>query len=300
MDIGLVLALIASVSFAVGIVLVRKTAGDAGEAFSVTAMSIFTGIPLFAVAIIISGGWDNLLHVPGKVIGMLAAAGIIHFVIGRLLAYDAFRYIGANRGTPLTQISPAFTVLLSWIFLDEKLTLFVAFGAACMVTGVFLISQARRKEYGEKKKLNRDEMKGIILSLGSALCWGITPVLIKPSVEQAGSAAVGSFLSYTIAGIITGFLLLISKPRQLNFKKLSFTKGILPMAIAGLFTAAGQLMYFGALGKSPANIVAPLISLEVLFIYVMSFFINRRGEVFTAKVALGMAAMVGGTFLLFR
>ena len=72
------------------------------------------------------------------------------------------------------------------------------------------------------------------------------------------------------------------------------------MIIAGLFTATGQLLYFSALEKSQANIIAPLISIEVLFIYGISFFVNRRHEVFTLKIALGMAAMVAGTFLLFR
>ena len=72
------------------------------------------------------------------------------------------------------------------------------------------------------------------------------------------------------------------------------------MLLAGVFTAAGQLLYFAALQRSPANIVAPLISIEVLFIYVISYFVSRRHEVFTLKVALGMAAMVAGTFLLFR
>ena len=72
------------------------------------------------------------------------------------------------------------------------------------------------------------------------------------------------------------------------------------MALAGLFTAGGQLLYFASLQRSQANIIAPLISIEVLFIYVISFFANRLHEVFSVKIALGMAAMVAGTFLLFR
>jgi len=96
------------------------------------------------------------------------------------------------------------------------------------------------------------------------------------------------------------FLLFLSRTRRQNFARLSLKKNILPMAVAGLFTSAGQLMYFGALGKSPANIVAPLVTIEVLFIYALSFLVNRKGEVFTAKVAFGMAALVAGAFLLFR
>ncbi len=295
----MILALIAAVSFAAGIVLVRKTAGEAGESFSVTAISIFIGIPFFAIAITISGEWHNLISISWRALALLGAAGVIHFIIGRLLAYNSFRLIGANRGTPITQISPIYTVILSWIFLDEKLTVFIAFGALCMLAGVFFISQEKgRPDVGGKKPPPHD-MKGILMSLGAGLCWGITPVLIKPALAEAGSAVAGNFISYAMAGILMG-LMLLSRTRRSNFARLSYKKNIAPMALAGLFTAAGQLLYFAALGRSPANVVAPLVSIQILFIFFFSFLINRKIELFTPKVFIGMAATLAGTFLLFR
>jgi drug/metabolite transporter (DMT)-like permease len=299
MDIGLILALISAVAFAIGIVMVRKAAGNAGEAFTVTAISIFVGIPLFAVAISFSGGWINLQNASLKAVLMLAGAGIIHFVVGRLLAYDAFRIIGANRATPITQISPIFTVLLSWLFLQENTTGFIIFGALLMMAGVVLITQEKSHPAGEAKPPRRVEIKGMILSFGAAVCWGITPVLIKPAIGDIGSSSVGNFISYVTAGFIM-LLLSVNPKRRGSYRRLSFKKNLLPMALAGLFTAAGQLLYFAALQKSQANIIAPLVSIEVLFIFIISFFANRLHEVFTVKVAMGMLAMVAGTFLLFR
>jgi drug/metabolite transporter (DMT)-like permease len=299
MDTGLILALISAVAFAIGIVMVRKAAGNAGEAFTVAAISIFVGIPLFAVAISFGGGWSNLQHASLKALLMLGVAGIIHFVIGRLLAYDAFRIIGANRATPITQVSPVFTVLLSWLILDENTTAFIIVGALLMMSGVFLITREKSHPLGEEKLPRREEVKGILLSFGAAVCWGVTPVLIKPAIREIGSSSVGNFVSYLTAGII--ILMLSANTKKLDsFRRLSLKKNLLPMALAGLFTAAGQLLYFAALQKSQANIIAPLISIEVLFIFIISFFANRLHEVFSVKIALGMAAMVAGTFLLFR
>jgi drug/metabolite transporter (DMT)-like permease len=300
MDTGLLLALIASVVFAAGIVLARKTAGEAGEAFSLTSITVFTGIPLFAIAITASGGWHCLAAISGKALGMLAAVGILHFLIGRTVAYDAFRLIGANRASPITQISPAFTVILSWIFLDESLTLYILFGAACMIAGIFLITQEKGKNYGGEKKRPPQETKGILLSLVAALCWGITPVLIRPAVQEVGSSVVGSFTAYTTAGLIMALILLVNKTRRANIARLAWKKNIFPMVVSGLFTATGQLLYFNALGRSQANTVAPLVSIEIVFIFILSFIINRKSEVFSLKVALGMAAAVAGTFLLFQ
>ena len=299
MQTGLFIAIFAALSFAIGIVMVRKAAGDAGEAFSATVMSIFAGIPLFIIAISASRGWADLSHLPLKALLMFAAVGIIHFVAGRLLAYEAFRLIGANRATPITQISPIPTILLSWLFLSETPTYFIIFGVIFMMGGVFLITREKGNPAGVKVLPRSIQTKGILLSLGAALCWGISPVLIKPAVALAGSAAVGNLISYVAGGLGISFFF-INRERRNNFARLSFKRNILPMVVAGLFTAAGQLLCFVALQKSPANVVAPLISIEILFIYIISYFGNRRGEVFTIKIALGMLATVAGAFLLFR
>jgi len=299
MDTGIILALIASVSFSAGIVMVRKTAGEAGESFSVTAVSIFIGLPLFAVAIFISGDWTNLQHISWKALGLLASAGIIHFIFGRLLGYNAFRLIGANRATIYTMTNRFYTVLFSVLFLGESITYYLVVGVFCMFAGAALITTEKKDDAGKKKKLSRNEVKGILLALGAALCWGITPVLIKPGVEEIGSSSAGAFVSYVTAAIVMGGLLL-DRPRRKQLTQLPVKKSILPMAIAGLFTAAGQLLYYTALGQSPASIVTPLLSIQVLFIFLFSWLINRRIELFTPKVIIGMAATLTGTILLFQ
>lgn len=300
MDTGLILALIASVSFAAGIVMVRKTAGEAGESFSVTAISVFIGIPFFAIAILVSGEWSQLLNISWRALALLASAGIIHFIIGRLLGYNSFRLIGANKATPFTMTNRFYTVLFSFLFLKESITLYIIFGVLCMFAGAALISTEKKSIAGKKEKsLSRNEVKGILLALGAALCWGITPVLIKPGVEEIGSSSAGAFVSYATAAIVMGCLLL-NRPRRKQLTQLPLKKSVLPMALAGMFTATGQLLYYTALGKSPASVVTPLLSIQILFIFFFSLLINRKIELFTPKVILGMAATVAGTFLLFQ
>jgi drug/metabolite transporter (DMT)-like permease len=299
MDTGLILALIAAVSFSVGIVLVRKTAGEAGESFSVTAISIFTGIPFFAIAISISGEWSNLYTISWRPLALLGSAGVIHFIFGRLLGYNAFRLIGANRATVYTMTNRFYTVLFSVLFLGEALTYYIAFGVLLMFGGAALITTEKKSATEPKKKLSRDEVKGILFALGAALCWGITPVLIKPGVEAIGSSSAGAFVSYFAAAIVMGCLL-TNGPRRKQLTQLPLKKSVLPMALAAVFTSGGQLLYFTALGRSPASVVTPLLSIQVVFIFFLSFFINRKIEFFTPKVFIGMASTLAGTFLLFQ
>jgi len=299
MDTGLILAIIAAVSFSAGIVLVRKTAGEAGESFSVTAISVFVGIPFFAIAIIASGEWSHLIGISWRAVALLGSAGIIHFIFGRLLGYNAFRLIGANRATVYTMTNRFYTVLFSALFLGEEITYFIVFGVLLMFAGAVLITLERKGGKEKRKGLSRDEVKGILLALAAALCWGVTPVLIKPGVAEIGSSSAGAFVSYCAATVAMG-LLLLNGQRRKQLTQLPFKKSVLPMATAGAFTAGGQLLYYTALGMSPASVVTPLLSIQVLFIFFFSFLINRRIELFTPKVFIGMGATLAGTFLLFQ
>jgi uncharacterized membrane protein len=142
-------------------------------------------------------------------------------------------------------------------------------------------------------------MKGILLALAAALCWGTTPVLIKPGVEQIGSSIAGAFISYCAAAVVMLGLLMRRSLRQ-QVTQLNLVKSLTPMVVAGLFTSTGQLLYYTALGKSPASVVTPLLSIQVIFIFFLSLLVNRRTEIFSWKVALGMAATLAGAFLLFH
>jgi drug/metabolite transporter (DMT)-like permease len=300
METGLILALISALSFSIGIVIVRRASAAAGESFSVTAISIIIGIPFFALAVTFSGEWDKVLLISWRALALLSSAGIIHFVFGRLLAYSSFRLIGANKATPFIMSSRFYTLLFTFLFLGESITFYILAGVLLMFLGSAVTSWEKKNVAGNKEsKLSSTEVKGILLALAASLCWGITPVLIKPGVEQIGSSIAGAFISYCAAGVIMVGILL-KKSFRLQVTQLSFTKGIVPMALAGLFTATGQLLYYTSLGKSPANVVTPLLSVQIIFIFFLSLLINRKSEVFSWKVALGMAATLAGTFLLFR
>jgi len=299
MDTGLILALISSVSFAASVVLARKTAGEAGESFSVTAISIFIGVPFFTIAIFASGDWTKLQTISWQALAMLASAGIIHFIFGRLLAYNSFRLIGANRASNYTVTTGIYTVLFSIIFLGEAVTFWLWLGVFCMFAGAALITVEKNNNAGEKRKLSRNEIKGIFMALGAALCWGVTPILIKPSIEEISSSVAGAFISYASAAVVMG-LLFINRSNQQHLMKLPFKKSVLPMVIAGIFAASGQLLYYTALGKSPASIIIPLVSIQIIFILILSWLINRKIELFTPKIILGVVATLTGTVLLFQ
>ena len=118
-------------------------------------------------------------------------------------------------------------------------------------------------------------------------------------MEYVGSPHVGAFISYCSATIFQLLLLLRHQHRDQLFH-LSFSEALLPLLIGGIFASAGQLFRYLALAYSPASQVTPIICTSAIFIICLSFLLNRRIEVFTPRVLIGMAAAVIGTFLLFQ
>ena len=152
METGLILALISALSFSIGIVIVRRASAAAGESFSVTAVSIIIGIPFFAIAVTIAGDWDKVLMVSWRALALLTSAGVIHFIFGRLLGYSSYRLIGANKATPYVMSNRLYTVLFSFLFLGENITVFIIAGVLFMFLGTALTSAEKKTVSVTKEK----------------------------------------------------------------------------------------------------------------------------------------------------
>jgi drug/metabolite transporter (DMT)-like permease len=299
-DKGLIFALFAGIGFAVSVVLVRKAAAQAGESFTAAAISAFMGVPFFAVALFFTGEWDKLWFVSGRALILLGVAGVIHFVVGRLLGYSSYRLIGANKATPFIMTNPFYTVIFGILFLKEPLTVYLVLGVLCIFAGAALITTERKSVSGEKQKgFFRPEFKGILAALGAAICWGTTPVLIKPAIAEVGSPFAGAFVSYAVGSIVMAFFFFRRQYRE-QMVKLPLLTILIPLVLGGLFSSTGQLFNYTALSYSPASVVSSLIGTHIFFILLFSFLLNRNIEIFTLKVILGTVVTVVGTFLLFR
>jgi drug/metabolite transporter (DMT)-like permease len=137
-----------------------------------------------------------------------------------------------------------------------------------------------------------------LLVLGAALCWGITPEIIKPAVGKIGSPIVGVFVSYLAAAILFGLFYIIKEPRR-HLARVRSRDILWSVLGGGAFAAAGQLLNYTALGGGPSSLVVPLVNTTVLFTFLFSFLINRHIEVFTSKIIIGMLLALAGTFILF-
>jgi len=292
MEIGLIITLLSAVVFAGGNVLTRKGVYHAGESFTGVFISIFVGVLFFALLTLFSGAWHRLLSLSWQGFTLLGVAGIIHFVLGRYLAYDCFRFIGVNRGSVILRSSNFYAVILGILFLKEPVTPFLVLAVLCVTAGVTLVSVERGDE------VSKLPSRGVLAGLGGAFCWGTSGVLIKPVIEEIGSPLAAAFISYIAAFlVVAGFLFGRGQRKQLTQLH---REALVPLVISAILIAVAQLLRYLALSYSPVSVVSPLIGTSSLFVFFLSFLLNRNIEVFSWRVFIGIVVTVVGTFLFFQ
>ncbi len=135
--VGILVALVASLSWAVGSILVRLGI-DRVSPPSATFLSIVSGFLFITViAVIMDAG--AFLELTPRAIGGFALVGLLSFLGGRFLYYTAVSMIGVGRATAMGGAVPIVASILAVLFLDEQLTIPLAVGIAAVVAGVGMI-----------------------------------------------------------------------------------------------------------------------------------------------------------------
>ena len=93
-------------------------------------VTVLIGVPLFALASLLTGQLFNVADLPGRSLLLLAGAGLVHYIAGRYFNYAAISAIGAARSSPVQALSLPYSVLIALVFLDESVTLGMAGGIA--------------------------------------------------------------------------------------------------------------------------------------------------------------------------
>jgi drug/metabolite transporter (DMT)-like permease len=291
MELGPVLALLSAAVFGGMGVLIRRGVYQSEESTTAAAISAFVGTPLFLFILPLTGDWNRLWSLSWQGFASLGIAGILHFVLGRYLLFNAIRLIGANKTVAIARTDILFAVIFGIVFLREAVTTLLILGALCIMAGAALVSF--EKEQGAFKL----QIKGVLFVLSGALCVGVAAVLIRSAMEEVGSPYIATFISYMTAFLLWTILLLQKGQRDQLFQLPRSSLFILSMAaILGL---VGQLLRYAALNYSPVSVVQPLIGTVVLFTFFLSFMLNRSIDVFNWRVFLGIVVVLTGTFLLF-
>lgn len=231
----------------------------------------------------------------------LALSGLIGFVIGDLLLFQAFVVVGARISMLMMALAPPFAALIGWLLLGEVLSPMSWLGMAVTMSGIVIVILKREKteENGEivKKIKSSYSITGILLALGGALGQAAGLVISKKGMGDYDAFSASQIRVLTgMAGFTILFFFMRRWPKVWEaMKHKSAMKRITLGAFFGPFLGVSFSLL--AVQNTQAGIAATLMAIVPVLIIPPSIFLFK--EKVNWKEIIGAAITVGGIALFF-
>jgi drug/metabolite transporter (DMT)-like permease len=241
-------------------------------------MAFYRGIPFPTDATSYSWGW-------------LSLSGIVGFVIGDLLLFQAFVLIGSRISMLMMSMAPPLTAILALILFGERLTFENIIGILLTMIGICLVIL---KKDGPGKLKFSHPLKGLLMAFGGALGQASGLILSKKGM---GSYDAFASTQIRILSGIAGFALLffITGKWRSVLKGLKNKKAMFQVTIGSFFGPfLGVSLSLLALKYTAAGVAATLTSITPILIIPPAILFFREKisflEIFGACIAIGGVA----------
>ncbi|RSK25850.1 DMT family transporter [Bacillus sp. HMF5848] len=215
----------------------------------------------------------------------LIVLGILGVFVHQVLQATALLTIDASSAGWLISFSPVFTVVLSMIFLHEKMSLSKAIGMILAILGVLLVTTTRS---GQSFEVTMNI--GFILMLLSTLNWAIYSILLKSLRIPYPSLLVTFYMS------VLGFILtspFIIRNRGWESLSLLTYKEWSHLLFLGVFVSGIAYWYWGkALEVLEASKVSMFLYLEPISTLIAAILILHE-QVFLISITGGIIIIMG-------
>lgn len=179
----------------------------------------------------------------------------------------------------LSNTAPLFTLLIAPLLLPERITFILFLGASSMVIGGIIFYQL----------YPHVSIHGIIRAVTAAL----GGILAKIAIGYSSGLSY-PFITFTI-GI--WFMVLVSplreEPIDWNLFR-PFTKRLLPLAI---YSALATLLYYLAVELAPITKVNPLVRTNLLFGFILSYYLLKEREYLKRKIFASILIVLGAVLV---
>lgn len=296
------LALLSAITFGFNNASVRRGVLS-GSVLQALAITVPVGVPFFLVMILVTGNIGVVTDMGTESFLWLAAAGVLHFVIGRYCNYRSTKAIGGNLSGPWKQSNLILALVLAIVFLGEVLTPLKVTGIVLILLGAYFTSKATfnkpaaKKEAGAKPdqlEFEPSYKEGYTFALLSAVAYGSSPILVRMGLESQGPGTSfwGGLISYASAALIIGLILLL--PGRWKHVREVGQSSVRWFSLAAILVGFSQMFRYMALAIAPVSVVTPIQSTSVVFRVIFGWLINRHTEVFGSWVILGVVVTMLG------
>ncbi len=268
---GEILSLTTAITWAIAVILFKKS----GESVHPIALNLFKDV--LAVVLLVP-----TLYIAGKSLFFSASTSdyILLFISGAIgigfadtLFFMSLNLVGASLMAVIDCMYSPFVIILSFIFLGEKLTAIQLFGAVLIISAVLTISRPKAREGVSGKNLILGIVFGV-LAIGANAA-GI--VIAKPILER--TPLLWATEMRLISGSLVLGLILLFHPKRYRIYNSLHSLGSWPYTLLGSFFGAylSMIFWLGGMKFTQASISASLNQTSNVWIFVFAaIFLKER------------------------
>ncbi|QAA32856.1 EamA family transporter [Clostridium manihotivorum] len=275
-------ALFAGITAILAKIGIKNTDSNLATAIRTIVILIFSWPMVFIV------GSQSLIHqISGQTLFFLVLSGLATGA-SWLCYFKALQMGDVNKVTPIDKSSTVLTMILAFIFLNEKITFIKFIGMCGIGIGTYMMITKKDSEAKEVK-----DTRWLFYAVLSAVFASLTSILGKIGISGVESN-LGTAIRTIVVLIMAWIIVFVSK-KQAGIKKIDKSSWLF-LCLSGITTGASWLCYYKALQQGQASIVVPIDKLSIVASVVFSYFILK--EKLTRKSLLGLIIIVIGTLLL--
>jgi len=233
----------------------------------------------------------------------LSLSGLVGFVIGDLLLFEAYVVIGSRVSMLIMSLTPPITAFLGWLVMGETLSFQNFLGMFLTIFGIMLVVIDRKSSNSDNNGKNRKKMKlsypiaGILLAFGGAVGQGSGLVLSKYGMQDFDPFAATQIR--VITGVV-GFAILfvILKRWKKVFEAVKNKDAMTRLSIGAFFGPfLGVSFSLLSIKYTTTGIASTIMAIVPVLIIPPSLIFFK--EKITLKEVIGSIIAVGGVALFF-
>ena len=262
---------------------IRKTDSTVATAIRTIVVLAFSWL-----MVLVAGSGGQIASIDGRTWLFLVLSGLATGA-SWLCYFKALQLGDINKVVPVDKSSVILTILLAFLFLNERVSLSSAAGVVLIAAGTFLMIEKKdvqKPKTGQKKRW-------LLYAAGSAVFASLTSILGKIGISGVESN-LGTAIRTAVVLLMAWAMVLITHKTP-SLKEIP-RKELLFICLSGIATGASWLCYYRALQEGPASVVVPIDKLSILVTVTFSYFVFH--ERLSKKSGAGLVLIVAGTLFM--
>ena len=266
---------------------IKKTDSNVATAIRTVIVLIFAWIMVFIV-----GSQVGIKSIKPKTLVFLILSGLATGA-SWLCYFKALQIGDVNKVVPIDKSSTVLTLILAFIFLGEKITIFKGFGIAAIGIGTILMINKKKTDKDDINTDKKTKNMWLVYAVFSAVFASLTAIFGKIGITGIDSN-LGTAIR-TIVVLIMAWIMVFVTKKQKTIKTID-KKELLFISLSGITTGASWLFYYKALHDGLASVVVPIDKLSILITIAFSYIVFK--EKLSIKAIIGLVLIVAGTLLM--